>query len=178
MFPAGGSILALDMARTLGWAAGEAGARPHYGSVALGGQSRAQVYASLLDYLDDAIRLHRPARIVAEAPLGHMAHRSEDVALLLYGFRAQLELFAYDKALPVEFIPFHLPRSVVLGRANFPKGQAKIAVMTWCEAQGFSPADDNAADALVLWHFATGWKRQPELASPLDRARRHLGSAA
>lgn len=178
MLPAGGRILALDIARKLGWAAGEAGARPHYGSVALGGQNRAQVYASLLDYLDDAIRLHRPARIVAEAPLSHMAHRSEDVAFLLYGFKAHLELFAYDRSIPLDFVPFHQPRSAVLGRANFPKGQAKVAVMAWCEGHDFSPADDNAADALILWHHATGWKRQPDLASPLDRARRHLGSAA
>lgn len=163
MESAGGTVLALDMARKLGWCAGTPGARPHYGSVALGGQSRAQVYASLLDYLADAAALHRPDRIVAEAPLGHMAHRSEDVALLLYGFRAQLELFAYDCSIPVEFVPFHQPRSAVLGRSNFPKGTAKVAVMTWCEGHDFSPADDNAADALVLWHFATGWRRQPEL---------------
>jgi hypothetical protein len=161
----GGSVLALDMARALGWCAGEPGARPHYGRVALNGQTRAHAYAALLDYLEDAIALHRPARIVAEAPLSPQAQRSEDAALLLFGLRAQLELFAFDKAIPVAFVPFHEPRGVVLGRSNFPKGQAKIAAMTWCEAHGFSPSDDNVADALILWHHATGWRRQPGLAA-------------
>ena len=86
---AGGSVLALDMARTLGWCAGRPGARPHSGSVTLVGQSRAQVYAALLDYLDAAIALHQPARIVAEAPLSPQAQRSEDAALLLFGLHGR-----------------------------------------------------------------------------------------
>lgn len=179
---AGGIVLTLDMARRAGWCVGAPGAKPRYGSVALGGASRGAVYASLHEFLDDARKVHGFTRIVAEAPLGPQAQRSEDAALLLFGFRAHLDLWAYDNAMPTEFVPFHEPRGTVLGRSNFPRGQAKIAVMTWCEAHGFSPADDNAADAIVLWHHATGWRRQPELReealTPLEKARRHLGSAA
>ena len=158
-----GVVLTLDMARTCGWCVGAPGARPVYGSQTLGGVTPFDVFNSLVAFLDDRWTMFGPFRVVAESPLLHTAHRSEDTAKMLYGLWAHLGSWCADEGVKCDFVGYQEPRKNLLGRGNFPAGQAKIAVMTWCEAHGFSPADDNAADALLLWHHATGWKRQPSL---------------
>lgn len=144
-------VLCLDLARKLGWCVGIPGARPHYGTVELRGATHGAVYASLVDWLEDAIRLHRPAEIIAEAPLVRGDHAGMDAGRLALGMIAHLELVAHDHS--IRLLEEHVSRTRkhVIGRGNFARGTAKSEVMAWCRANGFDPGDDNAADAIVLW---------------------------
>lgn len=154
-------VLSLDCARTTGWCVGPIGERPNYGSVTLKGASHGAVYAAYVDWLEDSIRLFKPAHIVVEAPLHRGGHLGQDAALLALGFLAHLELLCHDHAIPL--LTEHVARSrkAVLGRGSFPAGEAKANVMAWCKEQGYAPRDDNAADALVLWLYVQQiWTRR------------------
>lgn len=151
------------MATRFGWACGAPGGRPAYGSVLLSGRERPARYAGFLDWLDDAARVHKPARIVAEAPLASGDFAGRDAALLALGFGAHLEMWAWDRSIPLEMMHAGTVRKQVLGRGTFPKGEAKGAVIEWARREGFEPGDDNAADALLLWHAATGQRAQGAL---------------
>jgi len=144
-------VLCLDLARRLGWCAGVPGARPHYGVVELRGHTHGAVYAALVDWIEDAIRLHQPAEIVAEAPLVRGQHQGMDAGRLALGMIAHLELVAHDHG--IRLLEEHVSRTrkAVMGRGNFAKGTAKDEVLAWCRAQGYEPPDHNAADAVVLW---------------------------
>lgn len=146
-----GPVLTLDLAKKLGWCAGVPGDRPHYGTVELRGHTHGAVYGALVDWLEDAIRLHRPAEIVAEAPLVRGDHAGMDAGRLALGMIAHLELVCHDHS--IRLLEEHVSRTrkAVMGRGNFAKGTAKQEVLAWCRAQGYAPPDDNSADALVLW---------------------------
>jgi hypothetical protein len=149
-----GNILALDTARTTGWCVGVPGDRPHYGSVTFNGPSHGAVYAAFADWVEDAIRLHRPREIVVESPLHRGGHLGQDAALLAFGFLAHLELLAHDHAVRLLAEHVQTSRKQIIGRGNFAKGTAKDEVMAWCKGQGFNPPTHDAADAIVLWHYA------------------------
>lgn len=148
-----GCVLTLDLAKRVGWCAGAPGGRPAYGTVVLGGPSHGAVYAALVDWLEDAIRLHRPVEIVAESPLVRGQHQGIDAGRLALGMFAHVELLAHDHS--IRLLEEHVSRTrkAVIGRGNFAKGTAKQEVIGWCRAQGYTPPDDNAADALVLWRY-------------------------
>lgn len=145
------TVLALDLARRTGWAVGVPGQRPRCGVVELRGTTNGAVYASLVDWLEDAMRLHKPGEIVVEAPLHHGQHAGQQAALLALGMLAHVELMAHDHAVRCFTEHVQTTRKQVIGRGHFPKGTAKDAVKDWCIAQGFDAPDDNSRDALVLW---------------------------
>lgn len=149
-----GCILALDLARRLGWAAGVPGDRPRSGVVQLRGQSHGEVYAALGNWLDDARLVHQPASLVYEAPLIGGQHSGINAARLALGMVAIVEQFCWDNS--IDCLEEHVSRTrkEVLGRGSFPKGTAKAEVMAWVRAQGFDVADDNQADSIVLWLHA------------------------
>ncbi len=159
-------VLALDLASTVGWCVGAADRPPRYGSVRLDGQGRAPRYAALLDWLDDAHGVHGFEDLVCEAPLVTGDFSGRDAALLALGFAAHVELWCWDNGVrQLPSVVVGTARKGVLGRGSFAKGTAKAVVMDWARAEGFAPGDDNAADALLLWHFATGYRRQREIAA-------------
>lgn len=158
-----GVVLALDLATRAGWACGRQGERPAYGTILLAGQERPARYAALLDWLDDAATIHKPQRIVAEAPMVTGDFRGRDAALLALGFMAHLEMWAWDRSLPLELVAAGTARKAVLGRGTFARGTAKSVVLDWARREGFDPRDDNAADSLLLWSYATGYRAQREM---------------
>lgn len=144
-------VLCLDLARQLGWAAGVPGERPRYGTVELRGTSHGAVYASLVDWLEAAIALHKPAEIIAEAPLQSGGHSGQQAAMLAFGMLAHVELICFDHGIRLLTEHVQTTRKQVMGRGHFPKGTAKDAVKEWCIAKGYAAPDDNARDALVLF---------------------------
>ena len=162
----GGIVLALDLASCTGWAVGSADARPAYGSVRLEGRQRAARYAALLDWLDDARKVHGFDALVCEAPMVSGDFSGRDAALLALGFAAHVELWCWDNTvLQIPSVPVGTARKAVLGRGSFAKGTAKGVVLDWARREGFEPGDDNQADSLLLWAYATGYRRQRELAA-------------
>jgi len=144
-------VLCLDLARKTGWAVGVPGQRPHCGVVELRGASNGALYASLVDWLEDAIRLHLPADIVVEAPLHRGGHAGQQAALLALGMLAHVELVAHDHAIRCLSEHVQTTRKQVMGRGHFPKGTAKDAVAEWCRSKGYDAPDDNSRDALLLF---------------------------
>jgi crossover junction endodeoxyribonuclease RuvC len=161
-----GVVLALDLATCTGWCVGAADSRPAYGSVRLEGRERAARYGALLDWLDDAVRLWKPDRLVCEAPMVSGDFAGRDAALLALGLAAHVEFWAWDNGVQqMQSVVVGTARKGVLGKGGFAKGTAKAVVMDWARREGFSPGDDNAADALLLWAYATGYRRQREMAA-------------
>jgi hypothetical protein len=160
-----GVVLALDLATVTGWCVGAAAARPAHGSVALRGQDRCARYAALMDWLWDALALHGFTRVVLEAPMVTGDFRGRDAALLAIGLSEHVAFWCWDRSIRCELVAVGTARKAVLGRGSFAKGTAKGVVLDWCRREGFTPSDDNAADAILLWHHATGYRAQREMAA-------------
>lgn len=159
-------LLALDLATTVGWTVGSPGEPPRYGSVRLEGRERAPRYGALLDWLDDARRVHGVTEVVAEAPMVTGDFAGRDAALLALGLAAHLEFWCWDNGIRQrQSVVVGTARKAVLGRGSFARGTAKAVVLDWCRREGFEPGDDNSADAILLWSYATGYRRQRELAA-------------
>lgn len=145
------SVMTLDLATRTGWCCGIPGQRPRFGVQKLGGTSRAQVYSSLLAFLDQSLQVHQFGELVIEAPLVRGEHSGIEAGRRAIGMVEHVTLFAYDNSIPLSEEHVGSTRKAVLGRGTFPKGEAKGEVLAWCRQNGFEPPDDNAADALVLW---------------------------
>lgn len=145
-------ILALDLSTKTGWALGQAGHRPRYGTWHLGydGASAPARWAALLDAVADVYRLESPTEIHVEAPLPAIRQTSEVNARLLMGLAACVELFAWRRSLSHHEHNAVRVRNRVMG-ATHP---SKAEILAWCRKNGFQPTDDNAGDALILWHYA------------------------
>ncbi|TAI66204.1 hypothetical protein CWO89_09540 [Bradyrhizobium sp. Leo170] len=64
-------------------------------------------------------------------------------------------------------------RAHFLGTNRIKRKEAKVLTIDACHRLGWAPADDNAADALALWHYQASLL-EPRLAvqtSPLFRRR-------
>lgn len=147
-------ILTLDLGRRLGWGAGVPGDRPRCGAVQLRGEVHGEVYAALGNWLEDALAVHQPGTLVFEAPLVSGDHRGMSAARLAFGMVAIVEQFCWDHSLRCYEEHVGRTRKALLGRGNFPKGTAKIEVQRWLADRGHQVADNNAADALLLWLHA------------------------
>lgn len=155
-----GVVLALDLATVTGWCVGAPGARPAYGSIRLDGRERAARYGALLDWLDDAAKIYRFQRVLFEAPMVTGDFRGRDAALLALGLAAHLEFWCWDEGVRCADVHSGTARKAVLGKGGgWGPGGAKPVVIEWCRRQGFRPQDDNAADAILLWHHATGYRQ-------------------
>jgi len=153
--PTLGGILTLDLARVTGWAYGPAGARPQmFGAWDLGPATigHGVVLAGLADHLGDAFKVHRPSLVVMEAPMPPQAQTSANTARLLLGYCAVVELLCYRWDLQVREAKAQEVRKAVIGRAN---GLKKGDILGWCRGRGYRITDHNAADAVVLWHYAS-----------------------
>jgi Holliday junction resolvasome RuvABC endonuclease subunit len=86
-----------------------------------------------------------------EAPLPDVRQTS---ARLLLGLASHVESTCYRYNVQCREQAVQTIRLAVMGRGRFPTGTAKAHVMAWCNARGWAPEDDNAADAMVAWCFA------------------------
>jgi crossover junction endodeoxyribonuclease RuvC len=148
-------VLALDLSTKTGWCVGAPGSKPAFGRWLLGSSSAtpAAPWCGLLDCLADAVVVHRPTRIDVEAPLPATSQKSQDIARLLIGLADMAQIFCFRRELPHAEHNAATVRRVVLGAGH---GRApKSEIIGWCRARGFDVIDDNAADAIVLWHYVT-----------------------
>lgn len=121
--------------------------------------------AALLDWLDDALAVHRFSRVVAEAAMVTGDFRGRDAALMaieMHGFAAW---WCWDRSIPFEQVHVGTARKAVLGRGTFAKGTSKAVVLDWCAREGLDVHGHDAADAALLWAYATGYRRQREMAA-------------
>jgi Holliday junction resolvasome RuvABC endonuclease subunit len=80
-------------------------------------------------------------------------HIGTDAAHLYGGFLATLTAWCEQHAIPYQGVPVGSIKRHVAGKGNADKA----AVIAAVRARGFSPADDNEADALaiLLWAIET-----------------------
>ena len=148
------TILALDLGTTTGWAL-----RGHDGLITSGTTSfkpgrfdgGGMRYLRFTNWLTELDRLSGPiAAIYYEEVRRHIG---TDAAHVFGGLMASLTSWAELRGVPYAGVPVGTIKRHVTGKGNAPK-QAMIDA---ARARGFSPADDNEADAIaiLLWALET-----------------------
>ncbi|EHM01209.1 hypothetical protein HMPREF9946_02213 [Acetobacteraceae bacterium AT-5844] len=152
------SVLALDIASRTGWAWGVPGGRLSHGIIDLPppGIDLGAHGAAFADGLADLLSVHQPARIVVEAPFYASAGSPITIEALL-GLNMMAHTIAWRWDVPIEKIASQTVRASLIGK--IAKGESKAAVMAWARAQGHTPNDHNAADALALLTYALGLRK-------------------
>jgi hypothetical protein len=147
-------ILALDLGTSTGWAlrapdglitSGTASFRP--GRYDGGGMR----YLRFTNWLTEIDRLSGPIAAIWFEEVRR--HAGTDAAHVYGGLMATLTAWAELRGIPYEGVPVGTIKRHATGKGNAPK-EAMIAA---ARARGFSPADDNEADAiaLLLWAIET-----------------------
>lgn len=150
-------VLALDLATVTGWASVEMGGEPTSGAhrFASPGADQALLFGNALVFFKDAITVHRPDRVVFEAPLGiAMVGRSNRQTLeITMGLPAILMAVCNRMQVQVRQASLSEVRSHFIGTTRLKSAEAKKAVQDRCRLLGWSFVDDNAADALALLDY-------------------------
>ena len=147
-------LLALDLGTTTGWAIRTDDGRITSGTVSFrpsrydGGGIRYLRFRGWLDQL--AVERALPEAVYFEEVRRHAA---TDAAHIYGGLLATLTSWCEERGLAYQGVPVGTIKRHVTGKGNADK-QAVIAAV---RARGFSPTDDNEADAIaiLLWAIET-----------------------
>lgn len=148
------AILALDLGTTTGWAlrnlrglilSGTADFRPHRFE---GGGMR---YLRFERWLDETLRLAGDIEAVYFEEVRR--HVGADAAHAYGGFLAGVTAWCEEHAIAYQGVPVGTIKRFIAGKGNADKA----AVIAAVRERGFSPADDNEADAIaiLLWAIET-----------------------
>ena len=144
-------ILALDLGTTTGWALRGYDGLITTGTVNFkpgrydGGGMR---YLRFTNWLTEIDRLSGPiAAIWFEEVRRHVA---TDAAHVYGGLMATLTAWAELRGVPYEGVPVGTIKRHATGHGN----ANKLAMIDAARKRGFSPADDNEADAIAILHWA------------------------
>jgi hypothetical protein len=154
-------ILALDLAGRTGWACGfTSDAKPASGSIrfAREGATMAAVFAGCRQWLSDFLTMEGDVGlIVFEAPITPgllQGHTNVNTIRSLIGITAIVEEFTYTRGgYDVREARVSDVRSHFIGSNRHKRAEAKAMTIAACNRLGWAPSDDNAADALALWHY-------------------------
>mgnify|MGYP006291478609 FL=1 len=147
-------VLALDLGTTTGWALRDADGMILSGTASFrpgrfdGGGMR---YLRFTNWLSEFDRLSGPiASIWFEEVRRHAA---TDAAHVYGGLMATLRAWAELRGVPYQGVPVGTIKRHATGKGN----ANKAAMIAAAQARGFSPADDNEADAIaiLLWAIET-----------------------
>lgn len=148
-------VLALDLARTTGWACGPSDKRPEKsGSIRFGtaDASRGIVFSEAQRWIWEFLREHKPKVIVWESPILLPTDTPERLEVP-FGLPAIVEAAAYNLAIyNTRKADVHSIRKFFLGFRP-KRDEAKLAVTQRCRVLGFEPKDDNEADAIACWFY-------------------------
>jgi hypothetical protein len=146
------NVLALDLGTVTGWALRSQNGGITSGTMTFrpsrfeGGGMR---YLRFRSWLGDMQRLSGGLqRIVFEEV---RRHAGTDAAHIYGGFLAHLSAWCEERSIPYEGIPVGTIKRFATGKGNAPK-DAMIAAI---RARGFTPTDDNEADAIAIVLWAT-----------------------
>ncbi len=147
-------ILALDLGTTTGWALRDGDGLITSGTVSLrpgrfdGGGMR---YLRFANWLAEIDRLSGPMAAIWFEEVRR--HAGTDAAHVYGGLMATLTAWAEQHGVPYQGVPVGTIKRHVTAKGN----AGKEAVLAAIRARGFSPADDNEADAiaLLLWAVET-----------------------
>lgn len=154
-------ILALDLAATTGWALGTTmDMVPLSGSVKVASTdaSMAKLFSNWRLYLRDFISLNPGIGLVIfEAPLLPFMKAGQtniNTIRRLVGMCAVTEELLYTiGGMDVREARVSDVRSHFIGSNRHKRPEAKALTIAACKRLGWTPQDDNAADALALWDY-------------------------
>jgi hypothetical protein len=144
-------ILALDLGQTTGWAVRNAEGVITHGTVQFrpgrheGGGMPFLRFRGWLQEVDESV--DGIDAVFFEEVHGH---RGTAAAQIYGGFLAHLSAWAEMNKIPYEGVPVGTIKRHITGKGNATKEEVIAAV----RAKGFSPVDDNDADALALLDWA------------------------
>jgi len=145
------TILALDLGTTTGWAlrgydglitTGTASFRP--GRFDGGGMR----YLRFTNWLTELDRLSGPVNAIWFEEVRR--HSGTDASHIYGGLMATLTSWAELRGVPYEGVPVGTIKRHATGKGN----ASKEAMVAAARARGYSPADDNEADAIAILHWA------------------------
>jgi hypothetical protein len=147
-------LLALDLGTDTGWALRDGEGLITSGTVSFrparfdGGGMR---YLRFTNWLSELDRLSGPLAAIWFEEVRR--HAGTDAAHVYGGLMASLTAWAELRGVPYAGVPVGTIKRHVTGKGNAPK-QAMIAA---ARSRGFTPADDNEADAIaiLLWAIET-----------------------
>ena len=145
------ATLALDLGTATGWAL-----RDHTGLITSGTASfrpgrfdgGGMRYLRFTSWLTELDRLSGPCAAIWFEEVRR--HSGTEAAHVYGGLMASLTSWAELRGIPYEGVPVGTIKRYATGKGNAPK-QAMIDA---ARARGFSPADDNEADAIAILHWA------------------------
>lgn len=159
------TILALDLAGRTGWALGKVHDRiPQSGSLrfAAPGASMGAVFCHFRMWLTRIANENKIDVVVFESPMtpSHMRGKTNITTIrTLMGLPAITEEVFFTRGL-AEARYYDLREAKVvdirrhfLGSTRYRRVAAKAMTIAACRRIGWFPQDDNAADALALWHY-------------------------
>jgi hypothetical protein len=146
-----GAILALDLGTTTGWAVRTFDGLITSGTVCFrpgrfdGGGMR---YLRFTNWLTEVDRLSGPIGAIYYEEVRR--HAGTDASHVFGGLMATLTAWGELRGVPYQGVPVGTIKRHATGSGNAPKP----AMIAAARARGFSPADDNEADALAILHWA------------------------
>jgi len=148
------TLLAIDLGTTTGWALRSTGGLITSGTVSFrpsrydGGGMR---YLRFQNWLAEMDRLSGPIATIFYEEIRR--HAGTDAAHVYGGLMATLTSWAELRSVPYQGVPVGTIKRFATGKGN----ANKVAMMEAARKRGFSPADDNEADAIaiLLWAVET-----------------------
>lgn len=150
------TILALDLGTKTGWALGSSRADITSGvenwsrGRFTGGGMR---YLNFKNWLTRTHDLSLFDEVYFEEVRRHM---STDAAHAYGGFMSHLAVWCEERDIPYQGVPVGEIKKDATGKGNANKDQMIAAMVK----AGFNPADDNEADALAIWMWRMGSKKE------------------
>jgi Holliday junction resolvasome RuvABC endonuclease subunit len=152
--PLSRTILALDLGTTTGWAL-----RAHDGLITSGTVSfkprrfdgGGMRYLRFTNWLTEIDRLSGPIEAIWFEEVRN--HKGVDASHVFGGLMAVLTSWAEMRGVPYEGVPVGTIKKHATGKGN----ASKAMMIQAARARGFSPADDNEADAIaiLIWALET-----------------------
>lgn len=148
-------ILAFDLGATCGIALGRPGGRPALSSRRVGGGNvpHGGRFLAMQKLTRDIVDRYGPDRIVIEMPIAAGVKGSQERVQLAMGYRAAVSTIAYARNIPFSEFSVMSIRKHFIGGASVKRAPAKAATIARATALGWSPKDEDAADAAAVWDY-------------------------
>lgn len=146
-----GNVLALDLATFLGWASGPLCAAPDFGSHMLPstGDDTGKFISAYDDWLNFKLDAILYDLVIFEAPSVFMKTTPVTIEKLV-GLVTHTQLVCYRRGIRRRSANASQVKKHFTGKGNAKKDET----VARARALGFRVTDDNAADAVAVWHWA------------------------
>lgn len=154
-----GTIMALDIASSMGLCVGRPGEKPRFEVIRLAKKDDEplDVFGRAVGWAAERFMVEKPDRLYIEAPTQSLAMGGKTNArtiLILYGLYAAIGGIARRKGIMVREGKVQTIRKHFIGHGNMKGPDAKRKVAEVCRMLGWEPPNHDAADSGALWHWA------------------------